>query len=347
MKTLTLTIVDIIKETNDTLTLCFKQPGLRKIRYKSGQYLTLIFRINGRRYLRPYSFSSSPSVDKTLNITVKKIPNGIVSNHIHDNIKVNDVIEAMEPMGEFVYEGQHEAISDIYLWGAGSGITPLMSIAKEVLVAYENLRVHLIYGNRSEETTIFLKSILDLEEQFGDKFTCSHFHSKPINFNPEVRAINGRISADKIISIFRDGFIDNSLHYICGPEGLKYEVKFALSKFGVKDSNVFIEDFELKKDQRDFEGIINRSVKVQFEDEVFDLEVTRMESVLEGSLNSGIELPYSCQTGNCSTCKGTLLSGQMKVIGVDVSERSDLLENEYLLCCSYPLSDDVFVQVKN
>ena len=102
MQTFTLKVIDIKKETGDTVTLSFKQPGLKKIKYKAGQYLTLIFRINGRRYLRPYSLSSAPGIDANLEITVKRVTGGIISNHINDMVKVDDLIEILYPMGDFV-----------------------------------------------------------------------------------------------------------------------------------------------------------------------------------------------------------------------------------------------------
>jgi len=127
-----LKVVEIRKETNDTVTLCFKQPGLKKIKYLAGQYLTLIFRINGRRYIRPYTFSSCPGVDSYLEVTVKRVENGLVSNHINDMVNVGDSIEVMPPMGDFVYK-TNPTIKDVYLWSLDSGITPLLSIAKYML----------------------------------------------------------------------------------------------------------------------------------------------------------------------------------------------------------------------
>ena len=104
MKNYTLKVQDIKKETNDTITLCFKQPALKKIKYQAGQYLTLQFRINGRRYIRPYSFSSTPLIDATLNVTIKRVSGGVVSNYINDTIKIGDVIEVQEHLREFVFE---------------------------------------------------------------------------------------------------------------------------------------------------------------------------------------------------------------------------------------------------
>src|SRR3954464_7515541 len=99
MKHYTLKVIELRTETTDTITVVFKQPGLKKINYVAGQYLTLIFRINGRRYIRPYSFSSAPGVDSTLNVTIKRVPGGIISNHILDKVSVGDLIETIQPMG--------------------------------------------------------------------------------------------------------------------------------------------------------------------------------------------------------------------------------------------------------
>jgi ring-1,2-phenylacetyl-CoA epoxidase subunit PaaE len=92
VKKYTLKIINIRSETKDAVTLCFNQPSLRKIKYQAGQFITLIVRINGRKYARPYSFSSAPSVDGALEITVKRVPNGVVSNYINSDLKIGDVL---------------------------------------------------------------------------------------------------------------------------------------------------------------------------------------------------------------------------------------------------------------
>ncbi|MEP6610645.1 MAG: FAD-binding oxidoreductase, partial [Mucilaginibacter sp.] len=146
----TLKVVKIIQESNDAATLCFKQPGLKKVKYLPGQYLTLIVRINGRKYIRPYSFSSAPGIDELLEVTIKRVIGGVVSNHLVDVIKEGDVLEVLQPLGDFVLNPDAD-LSDkhIVLWGAGSGITPLMSIAKYAL--HNNIAAHvsLVYGNRN------------------------------------------------------------------------------------------------------------------------------------------------------------------------------------------------------
>jgi ring-1,2-phenylacetyl-CoA epoxidase subunit PaaE len=341
MNTYTLKVIDIKKETEDTLTLCFKQPALRKVKYLAGQYLTLIFRINGRRYIRPYSFSSAPAVDQTLDVTIKKVANGLVSNYIHDTVNIGDSIEAMSPMGDFTCEEPHD---QIFLWGVGSGVTPLMSIAKQILATSDRTIVNLIYGNRNHESTIFLDQLNELQLRFGKRFVVRHFHTQ-LKINQNIQGlIEGRINKDKALSILEAIEPSNSVHYICGPAGLKESVKEALSIKAVPAGNIFSEDFELIKDPKDFENIHTQEIKLKFGSTEYDLEVIGGKSILESALDAGIELPYSCQTGNCSTCRGKLVKGEAKMIGL-TKERDDLLTNEYLVCCTHPLSSNVYIEI--
>jgi len=343
MATYTLKIIEIRQEAPDSITLCFKQPGLKKIRYKAGQYLTLLFRINGRRYIRPYSFSSCPDVDAHLEITIKRVQNGIVSNHIHDVVKVGDVIEVMEPMGDFVYES-NSVITDIYLWGVGSGITPLMSIAKHILNT-GSANVHLVYGNRNRETTIFHDQIMQMQSQFGRKFFVTHFYTQLFvdERNPDI--VLGRIDYNRAIDILsKDQNISKSAHYICGPVGLKESVKKALTNYDIPDNMVFSEDFELVRNPDDFKDIETRVISLAFNNSIYNLEVVKGKSILETALDANIELPYSCQTGNCSTCKASIVKGEVKMIGLS-HQRDDLKENEFLLCCTHPLTDNVHIEV--
>ncbi|TCD01951.1 ferredoxin--NADP reductase [Pedobacter frigidisoli] len=340
----TLKVAEIRKETADTVTLCFKQPGLKKIKYLAGQYLTLIFRINGRRYIRPYSFSSCPGFDAFLEITVKRVKNGIVSNHINDMVSVGDSIEVMPPMGDFIFE-EESLFTDVYFWGVGSGITPLISIMKYILSTKPNIRVHLNYGNKNHETTIFKDQIQQLIAQYPVHLLVRHFHTKLFVDESHPHLIQGRIDQDKALQILDDKLDPKTCaHYICGPAGLKESVKKAIVvKYGFL-ANVFSEDFELIKDPKDFEDVHTQNILINFEGIEHRLEISKGKSILEAALNADIELPYSCQTGNCSTCKGKLTVGQAKMIGLS-KERDDLAADEFLLCCTHPLTENVQISI--
>lgn len=341
MNTYTLKVLEIRQETEDTITLCFKQPALKKIKYLAGQYLTLIFRINGRRYLRPYSFSSAPIIDNTLNVTIKRVANGIVSNHIHDLIKVGDSIETMPPMGNFIFNSN---TTNVFLWGVGSGITPLISLAKQILAEIPAARINLIYGNRNYESTIFLNEINRLSRDLPDRFIARHFHSKITQSTLSPYIAEGRISYEKVLKVMETTDVRHSLHFICGPHGLKKSVIEGLTKLAVPESEILFEDFELVKDPKEFADIFTRTVNLEFNGNQYQLEVIKGKTILDSALDAGVELPYSCQTGSCNTCIAKVLEGRLKMVGLNL-DRKDLLHDEYLLCCSHPLTDDVFVKV--
>lgn len=344
MKQYTLTIQEIRKETEDTITICFKQPGLRKIKYQAGQYITLILRINGRKYARPYSFSSAPSVDATLDITVKRVPGGVVSNYINNELKVGDVVEVLEPMGDFIYECINP-IKSIYLWGVGSGITPLFSIVKEVLYKLPGTAIHLVYGNKNQESTIFRNQLSLLKQEYPTDFSLTNFYSQIDNVIESNSIHKGRISSEFVTHlVVQQENLKESIHYICGPKSLKDTIQISLMDIDVPSSSIFAEEFELVIDPKELEDVKDSKVSVFFQGEQSEIFVPKGKSILDFALDNDIELPYSCQTGNCSSCKGKLKEGQLKMIGL-TKEREDLAQDEFLLCCSYPLTNSVNIEV--
>jgi ring-1,2-phenylacetyl-CoA epoxidase subunit PaaE len=343
MKNYTLKIHAIKKETKDTITLCFKQPALRKVKYQAGQYISLTFRVNGRKYTRPYSFSSSPSVDAFLETTIKRIPNGILSNYIHDKIQVGDSVEVLEPMGDFVHE-KNDAFDQIFFWGVGSGITPLISIIKEVLISNSDTKVNLIYGNKNFESTIFLELINELLKKFPDNLKVWHFHSQYEHNENHHFVKSGRINKDFVAELLKDTDMGITKHYICGPKDLKVTINEVLEKLSCPKGNIFSEEFELVKNPKDFEDIETHTINIRYQGNEIPVKVEKGKSVLEAALDAGIELPYSCQTGSCNQCKGKARKGDLRMIGL-TKERDDLEKEEFLLCCSHPLKENVYVEV--
>ncbi|MBF7090655.1 ferredoxin--NADP reductase [Flavobacterium sp. ALJ2] len=342
MKNYTLKVQEIRRETDDAVTLCFKQPGLKKIKYRAGQYLTIQFRINGRRYIRPYSFSSTPLIDATLDVTIKRVLGGIVSNYINDTVKVDDVIEVQEPLGEFIFEPD-ESIKSVVFWGVGSGITPLFSMIKDLLATQSLINIYLVYGNKSNSSVIFKDQLEKLKKIYSDRFKIYNFYSKEEFFDDDSHNYKGRIHKEFVEKLMNN-IQTPAQHFICGPIGLKNTVKGALLNLGHLEGTIFSEDFEIIKNPEDFKDIKDQHVTLNFKGISNEVKIKKGQSVLEEALESGLELPYSCQTGNCSTCKATLKSGEMIMIGLS-KPRTDLNENEFLLCCSYPLTNDVCIEI--
>ena len=342
-KQYTLKLIETGKETIDTFSFIFKQPGLRKIKYTAGQYITLSVNINGRKYRRAYSFSSSPSVDENLKITIKRVPNGIVSNYLIDKINVGDIIEVSEPKGEFIFN-QEKNPSQVFLWSAGSGITPIYSILNQLLIINPSIQIHLIYGNSTKEDTIFLNELMQLAINYKEQFVLNLFFSRTNELQVE-NSFSGRINSDfvKDYTMKHLNNLGESQHFICGPSQMKKMIFESLQDIGVSEDRIFSEDFELTVNEQDLTEVIDSEVELHLFGVEHNILVEKGKSILDAYLDNGIDLPYSCQTGSCNTCKATILSGEAKMIGV--KERNDLSKHETLLCCSFPLTQNIQIEI--
>jgi ring-1,2-phenylacetyl-CoA epoxidase subunit PaaE len=155
----------------------------------------------------------------------------------------------------------------------------------------------------------------------------------------------GRINSDFVTRFLSNHNNRNeSVHYICGPKRFKDIIKSSLMASGVPASSIFFEEFELVVDSKDLEGVKDSRVTVNFQRQLSEIFVPKGKSILDVVLNHDIEIPYSCQTGNCNTCKAKLKEGQLKMIGL-AQERKDLAQDEFLLCCSYPLTNSINIEV--
>jgi len=342
-KQYTLKLIETRKETIDTFSFILKQPGLRKIKYTAGQYITLSLNINGRKYKRAYSFSSSPSVDENLKITIKRVPNGIVSNYLIDKINVGDIIEVSEPMGEFIFN-QEKNPSQVFLWAAGSGITPIYSILNQLLISNPSIQIHLIYGNSTKDEAIFLNELKELAINYQEQFVLNLFFSRNSEMQVES-SILGRINSDfvKGYTLNHHNPINECQHFICGPSQMKKMIIESLQNIGVSEDSIFSEDFELTVNEQDLTEVIDSEVELNVNGSVHKIFVQKGKTILDAYLDNGIDLPYSCQTGSCNTCKATILSGKAKMIGV--KERNDLSKYETLLCCSFPLTQNIQIEI--
>ncbi len=347
MQIFTLKVQSIHRETPDSITICFKQPALKKVKYIAGQYITLLLTINGRKYRRAYSLSSAPGIDSSINITVKRVRHGIVSNFLIDTVKEEDLFEIIEPMGDFVFPKEGLQVKHVVLWGAGSGITPLYSILKYLVPLFPNISATLVYCNKRPEETIFYNNLKGLEDSNRANFKVYNFFTQINDKELLPLCHKGRLDSNNI-SFILDQLInlDNIVHYICGPEGLKKVVSENLLRRGFLSKYIFYENFDHVVNENELEGVHTRNVLIFFNETQSVVEVVRGKSILEGGLDLGLDLPYSCQNGTCTLCRAELLNGEVKYIGLSADE-SRLQKKECLLCCSYPLSDNIEVKIAN
>ena len=348
-----LTVKEIIQETPDTVTISFWHPVHQAIGYKSGQFLTLMPVIDGKKVRRSYSMSSSPNKDASIAVTVKRVKNGLVSNWLNDNVKVGDAIEVMDPMGHFIIEPNPTKTREIVLFGAGSGVTPLMSMLKSVLPVESNTKVYLIYGSRTEQDIIFKKQLDELEHKYPN-LKVDHVLSQP---NTQTWfGLKGRIDEGLAVHLLRQEGVKMSEaeYYLCGPEAMMAQIQRGLKIFNVPAENIHIEHFtnaislhqEQEEEPEDDGSLKEQTVTIKYEGKSYDLVVKPHETILEAALDQDIDLPYSCQAGMCTACMAKCTEGKVKLDEEDGLTKKELDQGFILTCVAHPIGKGVVIEVE-
>ncbi|MFC0185019.1 ring-1,2-phenylacetyl-CoA epoxidase subunit PaaE [Pseudarcicella hirudinis] len=348
-----LTVKEVIKETPDTVTISFWHPIHQAISYKPGQFLTLIPVINGQKVRRSYSMSSSPNKDASIAVTVKRVPNGLVSNYLCESVKEGDAIEVMEPMGHFIIEPNPTRYREIVMFGAGSGITPLMSILKSVLAVEQNTKVHLIYGSRNEENIIFRKQLEQLELGYQGRLKVVHVLSQPSHTWVGYKSRINEASAVFFLKQELGINIPGAEYYMCGPEEMMHQIEAALKLFDVPLENIHKELFTsahdhkgIVEDEEEGGGLKEQMVTIQYEGNDYQVLVKPHETILDAALRDDIDLPYSCQAGMCTACMGKCLSGKVQMDEEDGLTDNEIKNGYILTCVSHPKTSGVVIEIE-
>lgn len=330
-----LKVGNIIRETDDAMSIHFKQPFFGKISYKSGQFLTLVFTIDGREHSRAYSISSTQGIDQDIMITVKRVQGGVISNYIFTQLKVGDSVRMMRPTGSFTFDVQKKASRDIVLFGAGSGITPLMSILKSTLYFEPQSRVTLIYSNKNEASIIFKDPLDILKERFADRLFIRHVLS-----GDGERLGEDNLMAHLEVNTFLN--IGNALIFICGPEAYMDTVKAGLKMLNVSDERIFNESFTIKKlkTESSFDVVFRMKNKEQL------VNIPPGKSLLDVGLDMGFRLRFSCLNGQCGTCKSKCVAGTVKMAVDNILSDEDKQGGFILPCVGYPASEGVVIELE-
>ncbi|MFA0963001.1 2Fe-2S iron-sulfur cluster-binding protein [Roseivirga sp. BDSF3-8] len=347
-KYVTLTIREIVQETEDAVSVVFEKPD-GGLEYESGQFLTLILTVNGEKIRRAYSLCTSPYVDDYPAVTVKRVKDGLMSNFIPDNLKAGDNIEVMKPLGKFTTTYEASGERHIILYGGGSGITPLMSIAKSVLTKEPASKVSLIYANRNENSIIFQDAFNELVDEYGDRLQVVHvLDEAPLNWTGPSGLLEPPLLAD-LVGQLPDMGEANTEHFICGPEGMMKNVEEGLALLKVPADKIHKESFVASKDKSDAPKVAGEDegheVTVIYEGEEHKFTVAPGTSILETALELDIDLPFSCQSGLCTACRGKCISGKVKLDEDEGLSQSELDEGFVLTCVGHPLTDDVVIEI--
>ncbi|UZD24335.1 ferredoxin--NADP reductase [Algoriphagus halophytocola] len=350
---LPLKVREVVRETSDTVTIYFEQPE-PFLEYKPGQFLTLVMDFEGKEQRRSYSLCTSPFVDPFPGISVKRVSEGLFSNFLNEKVFPGKTINVLKPLGNFTTDFHSQNQKHFFLVAAGSGITPIMGILKSVLVNEPKSKVTLLYCSRNEEQIIFKKQLDALVEKNPARLEVIHNLSQPAESWTGMR---GRLSKEKLREFAQSAESDASFqkeYFACGPEGIMDNFEEVLQDLGVPSGQVHRESFYSAAADQAHEaathgqtgGVLTRDITVVLEGEEHAVTVTPDKTILEAGLAQDLNMPYSCQSGLCTACRGKLLSGEVKM-----DEDAGLSPNEkeagYVLCCvSRPLTDDVKVTIE-
>lgn len=358
-----LPISSIQPETDQAITVSFKPEAADadQFNFFAGQYLTLKFIINGKEERRAYSMCSAPH-DNEVSVTIKRVKGGIVSNHIADNLRAGDVVDVMPPQGRFLVKPDPAARRDYYLFGAGSGITPLMSILRTLLEHEPKSAVHLLYGNRDEENIIFAKQLEALQSKYEGQLVVHHTLSRPKKY--KVGGLKGLFSGGKPkwdgpigrieIKTVQDflsanpGAVEEKHYYICGPGQMIDNVEQALLGLGIKkdviNSERFVSANENKKTTEATSPVAGGKAFVKLSGKEIEVDLKPGQTILDGLLEAGAAPPYSCLAGACSTCMAKVVKGGVKMDVCFAIDDDEIAEGYILACQSHPTTPEVHVE---
>lgn len=349
-----LTVKEIIQESRDAISIVFEQPAQSPVQYKAGQFLTLIIPVNGKEVRRAYSLCSSPYVDKDLAVTVKRVDGGLMSNWLADNLKVGLKVKVMEPMGQFTTEYSKDRKRHLVMFAGGSGITPMMSIIKSILAQEPNSIVSLIYCNRDIDSIIFKETLDEMQTRDEGRLHVIHvLDNAPMNW----QGYSGLLNHEMLTKLFErvpDWGIENTTYLMCGPEGMMKNVDSLLAMRNIPKEKIFKESFvqgTIDKDQKKEEIVAaneelkEREVTIRYDGQEYKVMVPPDKGILESALDQGIDLPYSCQSGLCTACRGKALSGIVKLDEEEGLSQSERAEGYVLTCVGHPMTDDVVIEI--
>jgi ring-1,2-phenylacetyl-CoA epoxidase subunit PaaE len=352
-----LRIESIARDTPDAVVLQFAVPAALRdaYRFTPGQYLTLRAVIAGEDVRRSYSICSGLD-DGCLQVGIKRVDGGVFSNWAHQALRVGDTLAVMTPGGRFMLPASSDPEGEsapriVAAFVAGSGITPVLSILRTVMVREPATRFFLFYGNRTADSIMFREVVEQLKDRFVERLSVFHILSRE---QREPAVLNGRLDADKIRlllhGILPAGAIDQAL--ICGPQPMMEGLPHVLAELGVMHDRIHVERFTpaIGAKRRPASAVAAAAsappaglVSVIYEGVRSDIPIAAGETIIDAAIRAGRSLPFSCKGGMCCTCRARLVEGQA-VMAVNYSlEPWELSAGFILTCQASPTTPHVLV----
>lgn len=351
----TLTVSAVRPLTADSVEVSFDVPPELhgSFDYLPGQHVALRATVDGHELRRSYSICRPPTTG-SISVAIKRDLGGVFSSWANESLRVGDRIDVMSPQGTFTVplddlDGRH-----LVGIAAGSGITPLMSLAHTVLAASETSRFTLVYTNRTVLDVMFLEELADLKDRYPARLALHHVLSREQRSSP---LLSGRIDDEKLDTILhaiiRPEFVDE--WFLCGPFELVELCRVALDRVGVDPARVHFELFTTG-DPVQAQGDRGRPVITNPGDATYSIEFTldgqtatvttpvhANESILNAALRVRPDVPFACAGGVCGTCRARLVTGNVTMTE-NYALEPDELERGYILTCqSHPTTETVVV----
>lgn len=342
-----LRVADVTPLCADAVAVGFDIPAelAEEFTFAPGQSLTLRRAIEGRDERRSYSICSP--VGSIPRIGVRVVPGGLFSSWLVNDVRPGDTVEVMAPTGAFTPDltthGHHVLIA------AGSGITPMMSIAESVLAADSRSTVTLLYGNRRTDTVMFADELADLKDLYPARFQLAHVLSREPR---EAEVLSGRIDAERLSTLI-DALVDVQAAdhwWLCGPHGMVRDAQAVLAGLGVPTERVhqelFYADDEPVRETVHVEsgpqGPVSQ-VTITLDGRSTTAALPRERSILDGAQRTRPDLPFACKGGVCGTCRALVTDGKADMRRNFALETAEVEAGYVLTCQSYPVSETLTV----
>lgn len=354
-----LKIREVRPETNEAICIEFEAPA-EGMPYRAGQFLTLIAEVNGKEVRRSYSLCTSPSSDAHPAVGIKRVAGGLMSNFLNDNVAAGQTLRVMEPMGNFTTVIAENQQRHVVLISGGSGITPMLGLAKDILAGEPNSRVSLLYANQHEQAIMFRSTWDGLKKQYGERLTLLYtLDEASASWEGPVGRLN-RDSMAALIKQLPEQGVHTTEYFVCGPQGLMQVAFETLEYLGVPQDRIKKEVFATKKMDKDTnelmadnaqnEGLVedpNKAydVTIVLDGEEHTFTVEPGYSILETGLDEGLDMPYSCQSGLCTACRGKLLSGKVTMEETEGLSDEEIEEGYVLNCVGHPVTENVKIEI--
>ena len=345
-----LAVDDLRRETADAVSMTFGIPEELADDYSfaPGQYLTLRTMMDGEEVRRSYSICSGPD-DGELRIAVKKVDGGAFSTWAADELKKGDQLDVMTPTGRFGVQPAPEQARTHVGFAAGSGITPILSIVKGVLAREPNSRFFLFYGNRTTEGMLFREALEELKDRFLQRLSVFHVISGE---EQDLPILHGRLDGEKARVLLRSLVPASTIDhvFICGPTGMSEELEATCRDIGIADERIHVERFVsgLGGRPRPKAVVPPTAPPKAFASLIIDgkrreVPVADGEAILDAALRAGVDLPFACKGGMCSTCRAKLVEGKAEMEVNYSLEPWELKAGYVLTCQAKPVSEKVVV----